>query len=86
MRTIIIAEAGVNHNGCVKTAKKLIDVAIEAGVDYVKFQSFKAKNIASINAEKANYQKKSSDINESQFEMLKKLELNLIEHKTLVKY
>ena len=86
MRTIIIAEAGVNHNGCIETAKKLIDVAIDAGVDYVKFQSFKAENLVSINAEKANYQKKYSDVNESQFEMLKKLELNYNEHKTLVEY
>lgn len=54
MHTLIIAEAGVNHNGSIALAKKLIDVASEAGVDYVKFQTFKTENLVSLSAPKAN--------------------------------
>ena len=65
----IIAEAGVNHNGSIDLAKKLIDVASSAGVDAVKFQTFKAENLATKNAEKANYQKNTTDQKENQFTM-----------------
>jgi N-acetylneuraminate synthase len=84
--TLIIAEAGVNHNGDLNLAKKLIDVAAEAGVDYVKFQTFKAENIVSKNAKKAEYQKKNSGEDDSQLEMLKKLELTLENHHELIDY
>ena len=85
-KVFIIAEAGVNHNGCIKTAKKLIDVAAESGVDAVKFQTFKAENLVSKKAQKAEYQKQTIDGDESQFEMLKKLELDVDTHKELIKY
>jgi N,N'-diacetyllegionaminate synthase len=83
---IIIAEAGVNHNGSIDLAKKMIDEAVEAGVDYVKFQTFKAEKLVSIYAEKADYQKETTNANESQFEMIKKLELDINSHKRLIKY
>lgn len=86
MSTFIIAEAGVNHNGSVQTAKKLIDVAVEAGADAVKFQTFKTENLVSKNAEKANYQKETTNANESQYDMIKKLELDLEKHKELISY
>jgi N,N'-diacetyllegionaminate synthase len=82
----IIAEAGVNHNGDINIAKKLIDAASEAGADAVKFQTFKAKNIVSKNAKKAQYQKETTDKKESQFEMIKKLELDVDAHKELMAY
>lgn len=82
----IIAEAGVNHNGSIELAKKLIDVASNAGADAVKFQTFKAKNLVSKNTEKAEYQKQTTDSNESQFDMLKKLELDVSTHKDLISY
>lgn len=76
-KTFIIAEAGVNHNGSIDLAKKLIDAAVEAGADAVKFQTFKATNLVSKNAQKAEYQKKNmNDSDDSQFNMLKKLELD----------
>lgn len=84
--TLIIAEAGVNHNGDLYLAKKLIDVAAEAGVDYVKFQTFKAENLVSKNAQKAEYQKINAGENDSQLEMLKKLELTLEDHHKLIDY
>ena len=84
--TIIIAEAGVNHNGSMKTAKKLIDVAAEAGVDYVKFQTFKAETLVTKLAYKAEYQKNSTVNDETQFEMIKKLELDKAAHKKLINY
>ncbi len=86
MKTIIIAEAGVNHNGSLELAKRLVDEAVKAGVDYVKFQTFKAKNLVSFSAEKADYQKETTSTDESQFEMIKKLELNINAHKELVEY
>ena len=58
MSVFIIAEAGVNHNGSISIAKKLIDMAVKAGADAVKFQTFKAENLVTMNAKKANYQKK----------------------------
>jgi N,N'-diacetyllegionaminate synthase len=86
-KVFIIAEAGVNHNGSIELAKKLIDVAMEAKVDAVKFQTFKASNLVSKNAQKAEYQKKNmNDGDDSQFNMLKKLELDLDTHKELIAY
>ena len=84
---VIIAEAGVNHNGSLDLAKKLIDAAAEAGADYVKFQTFKADKLVSRTAKKADYQKKNiDDADSSQFEMLKKLELNEEMHIELISY
>ena len=85
-KTLIIAEAGVNHNGEIATAKKLIDVAADAGADYVKFQTFKAELIVSKNAQKAEYQKQTTDSNETQFEMIKKLELDRKAHEILIEH
>ena len=85
-KTIIIAEAGVNHNGSIEIAKKLIDVAADAGVDYVKFQTFKAENLVTKNTAKAEYQLKNTDNKESQYEMLKRLELSYDDHVDLINY
>jgi N,N'-diacetyllegionaminate synthase len=82
----IIAEAGVNHNGSIELAKKLIDVAVEAGADAVKFQTFKADMLVSKFAEKADYQKQTTSINETQYEMIKKLELDENAHRILINY
>lgn len=83
----IIAEAGVNHNGSLEIAKQLIDVAVEAGVDYVKFQTFKAEKMISCSAEKAIYQLKNTENKtESQLEMVKKLELDKEKHEILIDY
>jgi N,N'-diacetyllegionaminate synthase len=76
-KVLIIAEAGVNHNGELKLAKKLIDAAADAGVDYVKFQTFNSKKLVSKNAQKAEYQKENCvETGESQLKMLQKLELS----------
>lgn len=75
-RVFIIAEAGVNHNGELSLAKKLIEAAAEAGADAVKFQTFKTEAIVTASAPKANYQKGTTSAAESQYEMLKKLELS----------
>ena len=86
-KTIIIAEAGVNHNGDIQTAKRLIDVASDAGVDYIKFQTFKAERLVSPSAQKAKYQIKNDTSNDdSQLNMLKKLELSDANHKELISY
>ena len=82
----IIAEAGVNHNGDIHIAMKLIDAAVSAGADAVKFQTFKTENVVSQTAPKAQYQKETGESNESQFDMLKKLELDIDAHKTLLSY
>jgi len=82
----IIAEAGVNHNGKIDLAYKLIDVASNSGADAVKFQTFKTENLVSKNAPKAAYQKNSTNQSESQFSMLKKLELDFSVHKKLITY
>jgi N-acetylneuraminate synthase len=87
MHTIIIAEAGVNHNGDINTAKKLIDVAANTGVDFVKFQTFKADKLASKTAKKASYQLQNiNDGDDSQYSMLKKLELSEDDHLELINY
>ena len=85
-KVFIIAEAGVNHNGSIDIAKKLIDVASEAGADAVKFQTFRAENLVTKKAKKANYQVETTDSNESQFNMLKKFELDLEKHKQLISH
>tara|TARA_B100000519_G_scaffold196672_1_gene203342 strand:+ start:1884 stop:2894 length:1011 start_codon:yes stop_codon:yes gene_type:complete len=84
--TLIIAEAGVNHNGSIEFAKRLIDVAAKAKADYVKFQTFKAETLVTQAAEKAEYQKGIMGVNESQFEMIKKLELDKQDHEELINY
>ncbi len=86
MSVFIIAEAGVNHNGSIDLAKKLIDVASDAGADAVKFQTFKAENLVSKSASKAAYQQETTDKEESQYEMIKKLELDIDTHKELMAY
>lgn len=86
-KVIIIAEAGVNHNGDIDKAKQLIDAAVDAGVDYVKFQTFKAETIVSPKAKKAEYQAKNTgDGDDSQFAMLKSLELSDEDHQQLIAY
>lgn len=85
--TIIIAEAGVNHNGVLDNAIKLVDIAVEAGVDYVKFQTFKAEKLVSSKAKKADYQvENTADKVESQLNMLKKLELSKKDHEIIIAY
>jgi N,N'-diacetyllegionaminate synthase len=86
MSVFIIAEAGVNHNGSIELAYKLIDVAIESGANAVKFQTFQAENFVIRDTEKAEYQKQNDNSNESQFDMLKKLELSNDDHKNLIDY
>lgn len=82
----IIAESGVNHNGSIVLAKKLIDAAVDAGADAVKFQTFNAEEVVSANAPKAAYQKHNTDASESQLDMIKKLELSKEDHEELIAY
>lgn len=82
----IIAEAGVNHNGDIKLAKKLIDAAVEAGVDAVKFQTWKTELVVTKDVPQAEYQIENTGVVESQFEMLKKLELSYDDFKILKNY
>ena len=84
-QTIIIAEAGVNHNGSIELAKKLIDAAALSGVDYVKFQTFKADNLVTKSAKQADYQAQNAG-KSSQYEMLKQLELSPEQHFELIEY
>lgn len=86
MGVYIIAEAGVNHNGDVRVAMKLIDMAKECGADAVKFQTFKAEESTSAYAEKADYQKKNDSTEEAQIDMIKKLELPFESFEVLKKY
>ncbi|TDO77427.1 N-acetylneuraminate synthase [Flavobacterium chryseum] len=86
-KVVIIAEAGVNHNGDINVAKKLIDAAVDAGVDYVKFQTFKADSLVSKSAKKAEYQSVNiNDGDDSQYAMLKNLELSHEDHLQLMAY
>lgn len=85
-QTLIIAEAGVNHNGKIELAKQLVDAAIEAGADIIKFQTFIAENVVSKKAKKAEYQKKNDPHEETQLEMVKKLELTFDEFLELNQY
>ena len=85
---LIIAEAGVNHNGSIEIAKQLVDKAVEAGVDIIKFQTFNAEKLVSKSAKQAEYQKKNigSKVDDSQLNMLKKLELTEKDHQILIDY
>lgn len=85
---LIIAEAGVNHNGSIEIAKQLVDKAVEAGADVIKFQTFKAEKLVSKSAKQAEYQKKNigNEADESQLNMLKKLELSEDDHQMLIDY
>lgn len=86
-RTIIIAEAGVNHSGSISNAFKLVDAAVAAGADYVKFQTFDSKKLVSAIAKKAGYQiANTGDAQESQMQMLQKLELSVVQHEQLIQY
>ena len=85
-KTLIIAEAGVNHNGDMGIARKLIDVAVDAGADIVKFQTFSAERLVTKGAQKASYQKAATNSDESQFSMLKALELSHEQHIFLKEY
>jgi len=86
MRVLIIAEAGVNHNGDIDIAKELIKGAAKAGADIVKFQTFKAENLVTRSAARAQYQIETIGGNESQYDMLKKLEMSDKMHKSLLAY
>ena len=86
MKTYIIAEAGVNHNGDINIAHKLIDEAKNAGANCLKFQTFKAENLVTKNAPKATYQLKVTDQNESQYDMLKSLELNYNDYEEIIEH
>jgi N,N'-diacetyllegionaminate synthase len=86
LKTLIIAEAGVNHNGDMDLARKLIDVAASAGADFVKFQTFTADKLVTRNAEKAEYQNNTTGADESQHSMIKKLELTYEMHEALIEH
>ena len=85
-KVLIIAEAGVNHNGSVDVAKKMIDCAFNAGADFVKFQTFRAKDLVTKYAEQAEYQIRNQGDLQNQYEMLKKLEINEKNHKILIEH
>jgi len=85
-RTFIITEAGIGYNGSLELANRMIDAAVEAGADIVKFQTFKAEKVVSKYALKAEYQKKTTMTDESQFEMIRKLKLDVVSHQTRIDY
>ena len=85
-KTFIIGEAGVNHNGSLDTAMQMVDAAVAAGADAVKFQTFKAEKIITVSAPKAGYQQQTTGSDESQLEMLRKLELDESAHERLFRY
>lgn len=85
-QTLVIAEAGVNHNGDLQLAKNLVDAASHAGADVVKFQTFQANQLATKHAEQAAYQQKALDNSEGQLAMLKRLELHPDQHEELIDY
>ncbi|MGB0383248.1 MAG: N-acetylneuraminate synthase [Ardenticatenaceae bacterium] len=82
----IIAEAGVNHNGSIEMARQLVDVAVLAGADAIKFQTFKAERLVTPDAPKANYQLETTGASETQYQMLHRLELSLEAHRELMAY
>ncbi len=85
--TVIIAEAGVNHNGSIELAKRLVDKAVVAGADYIKFQTFKASSLVTRDAKQAEYQKRNiGGVDDNQYMMLKKLELSESAHNILIDY
>jgi N,N'-diacetyllegionaminate synthase len=84
MSVLIIAEAGVNHNGDLLLAKRMIEVAALAGADVVKFQTFRSENLVTKSAVKADYQKQATGTDDSQFDMLKKLEISPSQHEELI--
>jgi N,N'-diacetyllegionaminate synthase len=86
VKTLVIAEAGVNHNGDIAIARRLVDVAADAGADYVKFQTFKAERLVTASADKADYQKLSTDGAENQLAMLRRLELDRQTHLELIEH
>lgn len=85
-KTLVIAEAGVNHNGDIIKAKQLVEIAASSGADFVKFQTFKAENLVTKNASKADYQKANDPSSNDQFSMLKQLELSQDDHFELIKH
>ena len=86
MAVYIIAEAGVNHNGSLELAKKLVDMAADCGADAIKFQTFKAEESTGAYAEKAKYQMENMPVQESQLDMIRKLELPFEEFRVLQFY
>ena len=85
-KTTIIAEIGVNHNGNINLAKKLIDVAEKSGADFVKFQTFKTENLVCKNTKATQYQRHNLGKKTSQFNLLKKLELSENDYKKIIQY
>jgi N,N'-diacetyllegionaminate synthase len=86
VKTLIIAEAGVNHNGDLDMARRLVDVAAEAGADLVKFQTFKADRLVAADAPKAAYQQRTSGTDETQHAMIRRLELSAEAHEALIRH
>ena len=86
MKTLIIAEAGVNHNGDIEMARRLVEVAAQSGADFVKFQTFKAEKLVTRKAVKAVYQVQLGAEGESQFDMLHRLELSFEMHVALIEH
>jgi len=85
-QTFVIAEAGVNHNGELRQAIKLVDIAVAAGADAVKFQTFKAENLVTETAQQADYQAENTSTEQSQYQLLKQLELSEMNHRMVFNY